>query len=164
MSVKLFDKNGRLFGKISVIDILVIVIVIVLGFAVYSRFFTKETTAVATVNDNFEYQICVKGVRQLTADALRVGDRLYDSEHDTYLGTITAVEVKDSYGEYATLDGEYVVAPIENRVDVILTLSAEGLVSAGRYYASRTYELGVNSSLTFYTKYCCTTGYVWSVG
>ena len=162
--MKIIDKNGRLFGKISFIDILVVIIVIVLAFAVYARFFTKTTTAVAAINDSFEVQICVYGVRQLTADAFQVGDDVYESENDTYIGTITAIEVSDAYGEYATLSGEYVVAPIEGRKDVVLTLSSEGLVSAGRYYASRTYELGANASLTFETKYCCTTGYIWSVG
>lgn len=162
--MKIIDKNGKLFGKISIIDILVVAIVIVLAIAVYSRFFTKTTTAVAAVNDSFEYQLCIKGVRELTVDALRVGDKVYDSENNTYLGTITAIEVTDAYGEYSTLDGEYVVAPIEGRKEAVLTISADGLISAGRYYASRTYEVCANSTLTFYTKYCCTTGYVWSVG
>lgn len=162
--MKIIDKNGKLFGKISVIDILVVAVVIVLIFAVYSRFFTKTTTAVGTINDSFEFQLCVKGVREQTVDALRVGDSVYDSENNTYLGTITAIEVTDAYGEYATIDGDYVVAPVEGRKEAVLTIAADGLISAGRYYASRTYEISTNLSFTFYTKYCCTTGYVWSVG
>ena len=34
---KIIDRNGRLFGFISVIDLLVIVVVAVMGFALYTK-------------------------------------------------------------------------------------------------------------------------------
>ena len=35
--MKIIDKNGRLFGKISVIDVLVILVVAVMAFALYVK-------------------------------------------------------------------------------------------------------------------------------
>jgi hypothetical protein len=161
--VKIIDEKGRLFGKISLIDILVVVIVVVLAFAVYTRFFQKEQTAVAVSNDTFTYELKIKSVRDLTANALQVGDVLYDSDNETYLGKISNISVTPSYTESVTADGVYVVAPMENRYDVVLTIDSEGLISAGRYYASRTYELSVNASVGFHTKYLTASAFVWSI-
>lgn len=161
---KIIDENGRLFGKVSILDLFVLLIALVLAFAVYSRFFTKEATATAATNDTFTYQIFVTGVRQQTVDALRAGDTVYENDDNTLIGTITDVEVGEVSQEYALSDGSYVLASSENRYQVILTVEASGLVSGGRYYASRTYELGAGAPLTFYTKYCSTSGTVWSIG
>ncbi len=162
--MKLIDSEGRLFGKISVVDIIVVALVIVLALGVYTRFFTKETTSVTASDDKFTYQLAVNGVRDMTVNALSVGDKVYENENNTYIGVITDISVSDAYGEFATAEGKYVTAPLVDRKDVVLTIEAEGLISSGRYYASRTYELSVNMSVPFYTKYCTTTGNVWSIG
>lgn len=162
--MKIIDDKGRLFGKISLIDIIVVIIVIVLGFAVYSRFFTKEQTATAiSSNDTFIYELRVNGVRDLTVNSLSVGDAVYEAVSDTYLGVISNIEVMDCYQETATLYGRYVMAPVENRYDLIITVDSEGLISSGRYYASRNYEISLNMTVTFYTKYCQTSAFVWSI-
>ena len=48
---KLVDEKGRLFGKVSLIDIFVILFALVLAVAVYLRFFTNETTSLRGEND-----------------------------------------------------------------------------------------------------------------
>lgn len=163
MKRKLIDEKGRLFGAVSLIDILAVLIVVVLGFAVYTRFFTKEATAVAAVNDTFEYDLRIENVRMLTIDALREGDRIYDTDNDIYLGTITGIEYEDALVESKLADGTYAYAPAENRYDVTLHITAEGLVSSGRYYASRSFEISANAQVWFHTKYCSTSGFVWEI-
>ena len=45
-------------------------------------------------------------------------------------------------------------ATVEDGVDMLITVEGTGLVSeSGRYTLNRVYELGVNSSRTFCTKY-----------
>ena len=51
-------------------------------------------------------------------------------------------------------DGTVAAAPVEDGVDMLITVEGTGLVSqSGRYTLNRVYELGVNSSRTFCTKY-----------
>lgn len=160
---RIFDEKGRLFGRISVVDLLVVAVVLVLGFAVYSRFFTKETTATMVENDRFTYTLRIHNVRNVTAEALRVGDAIYAATNDTPLGVIRDIRVEDCYLETSTMDGSLVYAPSEDRYSIYLTVDAEGVISNDRYYASRTYELGVNGSVGFYTKYVQTSGTVWQL-
>ena len=164
MRRKLVDEQGRIFGAVSVIDILVVLVVIVLAFAVYTRFFERAETAVSSSAQNtFTYEMRVPAVRQGTMESFRVGDKVYDSENDAVLGIITDIAVEDAMKETRLADGSYVLAPVQNRYDITLTIEASGLVADGRYYASKTYEINANAKLDFYTKYCTTTGLVWSI-
>lgn len=163
MKKKLIDEKGRIFGIISGVDILVVLVVAVLAFAVYTRFYNRDATSVAVQNDTFSYQLKVMQVRYSTYESLMPGDVLYDLDNGTRIGVITNVECEPSMAETALADGSFVVAPIENRYDVLISLDAEGLMTGGRYYASRIYEINVNSKVEFYTKYCTTSGYVWTI-
>lgn len=161
---KLIDEKGRLFGKVSLVDIFVVLFAFLMVFAVYLRFFSNETTSIRTDNDTFTYTVKVEGVRHWTVDGLHEGDKMWDSDHDTYIGTITSVRSEPSVGEYTLVDGTSKLATREDRYDVYLTVKAEGLISNGRYYASRTYEVGTNSGIYFYTKYCSVAAAVWGMG
>lgn len=161
---KWIDEKGRLFGKVSLIDIFVILFALLMAFAVYLRFFSNETTSIRGGNDTFTYVARINGLRQWTVDGFHVGDKLWEEEHDTCMGTIKAIEVVPASWEYDLMTGEVVQASPENRYDVYLTIEAEGLVSDDRYYASRTVEIGVNGYIYFYTKYCAVSATVWSIG
>ena len=50
-------------------------------------------------------------------------------------------------------DGTIGPAPVEDGVNLLLTLEGSGLISDGRYLLNRVYDLGVNSSRGFQTKY-----------
>ena len=118
---KIIDRNGRLFGFISVIDLLVIVVVAVMGFALYTKNTQMAITSTNTADQTITYQILASGIRT------------YVAEFD---------------------DGTVAAATVEDGVDMLITVEGTGLVSeSGRYTLNRVYELGVNSSRTFCTKY-----------
>ena len=130
---KIIDRNGRLFGFISVIDLLVIVVVAVMGFALYTKNTQMAITSTNTADQTITYQILASGIRTYVAEAVREGDQLFDPEFD---------------------DGTVAAATVEDGVDMLITVEGTGLVSeSGRYTLNRVYELGVNSSRTFCTKY-----------
>ena len=163
MKRKLIDEKGLIFGRISAIDILVVLVVLVLCAAIYMRFFTKTETAAFVQNDSFSYQINMRQVRMSTYDALQIGDVVYDNENGTRLGVITGMTYTPSMAELPLSDGTFVYAPVENRFDILLDIEADGLVSGNSYYASRIYEINVNSRVEFYTKYCLSSGVLWSI-
>ncbi len=165
MRRKFVDERGKLFGVLSVVDFLVILVAVLLALAVYSRFFaSSETTSRSVPDEPFTYQVKISQVRQFTVDALHVGDNLYTRDSLLYLGTIEDIEVSPSEVWCTTVDGTYVQSELPERYDMMITVAATGLVSNGRYMASRTYEICVNGDLGFYTKYVNTSGVVWSVG
>lgn len=165
MHKKWIDERGRILGKVSLIDVFAVVFALAIVFAFYLRFFASDTTsAQAAGNDTFTYTVKIESVRQWSVDGFHVGETLWDSDNNTVLGTITSIEHTPATAEATLVDGTTKMVERENRYDIYLTIKADGLITeTGRYFASRTYEIGVNTSISFYTKYCSVSGTVWSL-
>lgn len=153
---KIIDEHGRVFGKLSIIDFFVILIVLCVGAALYVKFDVLQATSVTASTDKITYQISLTGVRSYTVDALKAGDSLYDKSNGGgyAIGVIKDVQVTDAKKAVAILDGTTVLGNYIGRYDVTLTVEADGSRSNGRYLVNKTYELNAGSSRTFYTKYC----------
>ena len=143
--MKLIDRNGRLFGKISVIDLVVVAVVIVLAAALYFK--NNQThTGNAVVEQKITFQIRARGVYDYVADAIQVGDGVYDKDYASggkSIGVITDIQIERDPGGLVDAD---------ETVDLLITLEGWGLVDGKRYTLNRVYALGVNSSRTYYTK------------
>ena len=76
----IIDKNGRLFGKISIVDIIVIVAAVLVFAGVYVRFSGNQGKAVVQ-NDTFYYTMEIENVRKTTLDAINnsVGTNFYNT-------------------------------------------------------------------------------------
>ena len=56
--MKIMDRNGRLFGKISIVDVVVILVVLVMGAAIYYKTHQPQTgTKVTTTKIVYEMQL-----------------------------------------------------------------------------------------------------------
>lgn len=80
--MKVIDRNGRLFGKISIIDVLVIAVVLVMGAAL--SFKSNQTHTGGNVSTApISYQILVRGTYPFVGDAIQLGDDLFDPDRNT---------------------------------------------------------------------------------
>ena len=160
--MKLIDRNGRLFGKVSVIDLIVVVVVLILAVALNMKNNHLSHTSTSVSNDTITYQVLVSGVRNYVADAVQEEDLMYDQDRSSggTLGKIVSIEVLPSAKMAEFNDGTVGVVPAEDCVNLLLTVQGEGIVSDGRVLLNRIYDLGVNSSRNFYTKYAQFTGTV----
>jgi hypothetical protein len=82
------DEKGRLFGKISIVDILVVLVMIGLIAGVYFKFFVIDKDHNAANYDTIEYKLLIRAVRQQSVDAMEVGADIYDVKTDSYMGKI----------------------------------------------------------------------------
>lgn len=160
--MKLIDRNGRLFGKVSVIDLIVVAVVLVLAVALNMKNNHLSHTSTSVTNDPITYQVLVSGSRNYVADAIREGDLMFDQDRSSggTLGKILSIEVLPGSKMAELNDGTVEVIPAEDCVNLLLTVQGEGIVSDGRVLLNRIYDLGVNSARNFYTKYAQFTGTV----
>ena len=160
--MKLIDRNGRLFGKVSVIDLIVVAVVLVLAVALNMKNNHLSHTSTSVTNDPITYQVLVSGSRNYVADAIREGDLMFDQDRSSggSLGKILSIEVLPGSKMAELNDGTVEVIPAEDCVNLLLTVQGEGIVSDGRVLLNRIYDLGVNSARNFYTKYAQFTGTV----
>lgn len=162
--MKMIDRNGRLFGKISIIDVLAIVVVAVLAVALYTKNNHREITG-TTSDTTITYQVMAYGINDYVADAVQVGDHLYEENRSSggSLGKIIAVESFPGTKLTALNDGTYRDVPVEQGVNLLITVEGTGIISDGRYLLNRIYDLGVNSSRNYCTPYAQFIGVVYSI-
>ena len=163
--MKIIDRNGRLFGKISVIDVLVIAVVLVMAAALFFK--SNQThTGTSVTSETITYQMVANGVRTYVADAVQVGDLMYDQDRSSggTLGKIVDIQVLPGTKLGEMNDGTAGMVPVEDGVDLLLTIEGSGILSEGRYLLNRVYDLGVNSARNFCTHFARFTGTVYSIG
>lgn len=119
---RLLDDHGRLFGRLNVVDLLVVLLVIVLVVFAYLRFASGEETAVRTtlVVDDVRNPIAEQIAEQLPAEE-SVRDR-----SGTPLGRLIDVEVLPSPVEVPTADGQLVTDESELYSDVWMVVEGTG--------------------------------------
>mgnify|MGYP002511399179 CR=1 FL=1 len=155
--MKLIDRDGRLFGKISVIDLLVIGVVAIIAVAVYVKDNATPTGSGTVKEQSITFQVRATGLEDYLAAAIRVGDKLYDVNYSSGngpVGEITQVQVLNDPGtalEESMLDGTLPRVQVEGTVDVLVTIEGSGVSDGRSYSINRVYEVGVNSSRTYRT-------------
>ena len=159
---KIIDEKGRLFGKISIIDIIVIIIAIALVAAVYVKF-GRNSSASLTETRPVTYTMEINGIREGTVDAVRVGDKLYDYEHKVFIGEITDIQKKTATAVIQDLSGNYRETDVEGRYYLLLTLKADCEIVGGRVYSQGTQEITVNADQKCYTKYATFSGKIMKI-
>lgn len=119
------DSKGRLFGKVNLIDLVVVLAVV----AVAGRFGYKHFAPKAAVSGGkpIEVELKLGNVSQATIDALPVGTKLYDATdkaNDVYVGTI--VEGRSKPAVVTTVNPDGKVVEIQSSVTFDYTIVVRG--------------------------------------
>ena len=131
-------KNGKLFGKINLFDLLVIVLICLFICGVCSNFILSSKDKAQEVTATYEIE--VKSIRRETIDAFEIGHTVVEKGSSSPIGKIAAINYEDAYDLMETLDGKVINAPIENRFHLIITIETDnaskdinGVVMSGKY-------------------------------
>lgn len=164
MKKRFINERGLIFGKVSIVDIVAVLVVLALGFMVFTRFFAGGEEKVSSTDTvDVTYAMRLEAVRSVTADALAAGDRVY-SDEGQYMGEIVSVETSVSVTLEETPDGRVVEMENEGYVDALVTLKAPCSESSGRYFVNGNFELNVNSRVKFVTRYVSSSALIVSIG
>lgn len=156
------DKNGKIKGKFSIIDLAVIVLAIAVVVGICVRFGSNITGAV-TSDVSFVYKIKVNGVRDFTVDALEKKGYVTDKKSQEIIGEIVDVEVSESKMQSTTADGQIEWSVLPDRYQCVVTIKADGRESEDGYMLNDSTELSVGRNTDLITKYVKTSGDIISV-
>lgn len=146
----MIDKNGKLFGKINIIDLLIILIVIAALIFAATKLFTPaekgEEAGTSKVVITYKATDAPTGA----GEAINVGDPVYEDTTNVQLGTVTAVDVEEAYEYQVGPDGEPVKVPLVGMEIVTVTTEAEASVTSdGVYSGGRLYSVGATRTIHF---------------
>ena len=121
----IIDQKGRLFGKVNLLDLIVVLAVLgVAGWFGYKTFFEPEK---AVGNQTVEVEFLVARVRSATIEQLQVTNpptQIFDAKSGALLGTIVAVRTQP-----ARVLGDQSEFVAETYFDHYITVRGMGIVS-----------------------------------
>ena len=154
----MIDKNGRIGGKVNVIDLFIVLVLIAgICMAVVRRSHRENVTVThETVYITFNST----EIRNFVADKLVTGGIAYDASENNYLGVITDVEFGEPY-EYVSDDKKDTVAIRRpDSVSTTFTTKTEGdmdgngvVINGTRYAVGHTMVLYAGEAKV-YVKIC----------
>lgn len=156
----MLDKKGKLFGKISVVDILVVVMVLVMiagAFVVWQKIndntvLTENKSIVQNSDlDSLDVSMRLKSVRQMTMDAIHIDDDVYMKDTGKYLGKVVSISSEPAKQLIFDLKGNPVMAESPERMDVIMVVRVPGKRLQNGFYTADNIQLVYNSSFEIVT-------------
>ncbi len=146
----MIDKNGKLFGKINIIDLLIILIVIAAVVFFATKLFSpaQETTKANTTKVAVTFY--AEDAPTNVTDMLVEGAPSFEETTNVGFGSITSFSSEQAYGWMSDAEGNLVKGPIVG--DEYLTVSVEvngNLTDNGVYLGGRLYCVGANYTMHF---------------
>lgn len=139
-------RQGKLFGKINIIDLLLILVVL-LAVAFFAAKNLDDGTAVST-GEGVRMEFYAEEVPDYAANAVKVGDILTDDTGNIHLGVVTAVEVEDAVAYSTNSQGEVVASPKQGYASIRITGEGSGrlydhgvIVSGSKYGIGHSFTL-----------------------
>ena len=145
----MIDKNGKIGGKVSIIDLIILVILLAaLAFVGY-RFLTKDRSGVINTQQVY-VSFTGTEVPNYVAENLKTGARVLDDTEHNYLGYVTDIQTGQGYHYDVDKNGETVALFPEDSASVVVTSLAEGtmdgngvLIGGTRYAIGHTFVVYV---------------------
>lgn len=138
------DKQYRLFGKLSLLDLLLAVLVVCV--AVGGQMLTRTTAAQSGQALTFTVELSRQ--EEGFSQQIHIGQALYDNLKGIYLGQIAAVEATPYLGSSDDLTaGVRRQAPVEGLESVLVTVQATGAQKTGPSTVVNDYELAVGKEM-----------------
>lgn len=152
------NKNGKLFGKISVIDIIVVVLIVVAAFGIYAKFTSSSDAVSSSEKANIEFVYKVKSVRDYTVKGFEKGGSFYDSDTKEYMGEVVGVEAETAVMDVNLIDGTYTNVEVPDKFDAYVTVRVSGKYNSLGYYTDGNKYIAAGSTLNAWSKYTNTGG------
>jgi len=155
----ILDKNGKLFGKINIIDVFAVIILIAAIIGISIRFISVPSKNVKNKIE-LTYVVEIEGVSDFTVDALNKQGKVIDSKQKCLVGEVIGVESRKQTLDKFDSDGNLLSSEVPEKYTVDVTIEAIGKESEHGYFVGNDTELSVGSTVKLATKYVNTSGKV----
>ena len=151
--MKIIDKNGKLFEKISILDIIIVLCVLfITGVFVFGR--TGQLKLPIETKSTVEYVAKLKAynIEKSERVPFEVGCSIYAYTGE-YIGVVTEVERKPMISKEKLSDGTYFDYESQTAYDYFLTVEGSGTETEKGIFAQGTFALYPSNSVSTTSKY-----------
>lgn len=121
----LIDEKGRLFGRINLVDLLIVLGVFILIALAVTTLTNKGKVASVPENKTIEYTVLLKDIRPDIAKSLKIGDLVRKQATQASIGKIKSIDIKPA--QVVDFNGSRrVVSDSPVNKDIYVTITAKG--------------------------------------
>lgn len=145
----ILDKKGKLFGKVSIVDIAILLLVVALAVIFVVRV-VKPVNVFSSKAVKCEYTVTVKNIRIESVDALKksIGQPVLDSQK-AKMGKVKEVaEIRPAEGFLQKTDGTMVKSDQPDRFDVDILIEADATKANSGVLIEGKKEISKGSSIS----------------
>ncbi|MFZ5989692.1 MAG: DUF4330 domain-containing protein [Bacillota bacterium] len=152
----IIDSKGKLFGKVSIIDVLILAVVVAGVTGVWFKFFKANTvTPLIGKADNIMMQIYGEEAPDFALKGVKKGDVVVDFERGVTIGKVTEVRTDKAVSFVETADGQVVAGSKPGYVSFYVDAEGTGVINnvgaaafgGVDYYIGRTVTVKVGNSI-----------------
>ncbi|MDQ2085619.1 DUF4330 domain-containing protein [Herbivorax sp. ANBcel31] len=160
----IIDSKGKLFGKISIIDILILAVVIAGLAGVWHTFFRSSGgTGIGRTPDTVVFEFYGAEAPDYAVNSVKIGDLARDFDRATTFGTITDIETDDSVTYVETADGQVVRSSTPDYLSYYFTVEGTGIMNDTGTVTIGGYEYSVGRTLHLRFGDAIVTGRIYSI-
>lgn len=153
----MIDKNGKLFGKINIIDVAVVIIIILAGLFIIKKtglFTSKEITP--NNNDRIRIVFFQEEVNSFTANNVKLDDPTTETLLNMSFGNVKDIEIDESISWGYDKDGIQVKSTKKGFSSAKITMETNGVlgpnginIGGSNYYIGQFVTLRVGTSIFY---------------
>ena len=155
--MRLIDEKGRLFGKINLIDLIIILVIVALVCGIgFKLFFSNDEASPSepSISTQAKVDILLKTVNYEVAGGIEEGDTLIINNAESDI-KVDSIVVKDSMAANPDSNGIVVLSPNPLHKDMTVTVFMDVSVSSGGI-AYKGEMLKINNNFNVETNdFCC---------
>lgn len=153
----MIDKNGKLFGKINIIDLIFIVLVLAVAVFALNRFgVLSPEKATGTVEKKMILTMYQEEANNFTVSNVKPGDPVSESFQNISFGKVSEIEIGDPVNWGADQNGNQIKAgrdgysSIKLKIEAPGTVTSSGLTIGGvKYYVGQILVIRAGTSTFF---------------
>ena len=144
----MIDKNGKLFGKINIIDLLIILVLIAALVFIGLKVLAPDSSSGETQSSKVQIGFYAAQVEQGFENVFYEGAPLYEDLTNVSLGELTDWNIETEYQYQVNSEGENVMVEHTNNHFVKLTAEVNGtMASDGLHIGSSLYCVGAHYTI-----------------
>ncbi len=146
----MIDKNGKLFGKINIIDLLIILVIVAAAAFLASKFLGGSDGAANSSKTKVAIEFYANSAPAGIGDSLEAGAAAYEDSTENGFGKVTEFSSEPAYTYEAGKDGETVKVPTIGYDFLYVTVEVEGeLLEDGIKLDGKLYSVGAAYTMHF---------------
>jgi len=139
----MIDKQGRIFNRVSIVDIIIVVAILALAAGFVYRRVSPHISQILQADAEFYVTFRVDQIRDFIAeDAVVVGSPVFEQHDRRALGTIVGYRHAPAWGVIQRPDGTASRALMEDRVNLYITVAASGSITNMGYLINGVNHVG----------------------